>query len=107
MEQDVDTNSSFIPGDSMVVPKEEDNEIVENETKPSEPFASSQYQSLSRILSINPLSDTKDTSSIMTSNSVQKTEELDDGAVSFCVCGEPSTKRISLDDTQTLQVKQI
>ena len=40
-------------------------------------------------------------------DSVQKTEEMDDGAISSCVCGEPSTKGISEDDTQSLQVNCI
>ena len=67
-------------------------------------FNSSQHHNLSRILSINPLADSKDSSSIITTNCVQKTEDLEDGTVSLCVCGEPSTKGISGDDTQQLQV---
>jgi len=104
MEEDVATNSSYIPGDSNLVLKEEENGMMKSEEKTSDSFAPSQYQTLSRILSINPLADTKDASSNITINSVQKTEEMDDGAISCCVCGEPSTKRISGDDTQSLQV---
>jgi hypothetical protein len=106
MEEDVATNSAYIPGDSNLVLKAEENGIMKSEEKPSDSFAPSQYQTLSRILSINPLSDTKGSSSNITTNSVQKTEEMDDAATSCCVCGEPSTKRISEDDTQILQVNQ-
>ena len=78
-------------------------EKTESDEHDSSSFTSSQNHNLSRILSINPLADSKDSSSI-TTNCIQKTEELDDGAASLCVCGEPSTERISEDDTQQLQV---
>ena len=55
MEEDVATNSSYIPGDSNLVLKEEENGMMKSEEKTSDSFAPSQYQTLSRILSINPL----------------------------------------------------
>ena len=76
---------------------------TESDEHDSGSYTSSQQHNLSRILSINPLADSKDSSSIA-ANCIQKTEELEDGAASLCVCGEPSTERISEDDTQQLQV---
>ena len=78
-------------------------EKTESDEHDSSSFTSSQNHNLSRILSINPLADSMDPSSI-TTNCIQKTEELEDGTASLCVCGEPSTERISEDDTQQLQV---
>ena len=78
-------------------------EKTESDEHDSGSFTSSQHHNLSRILSINPLADSKDSSSIA-ANCIQKTEELEDGSASLCVCGEPSTERISEDDTQQLQV---
>ena len=104
MEEDVETKSLSDPGNGNCDPKEECIETMENDASNTESFKPLQYHSLSRILTINPLLDIKNASSAMEADSGQKTEQMDDAAVSFCVCGEPSTKGISVDDTQQLQV---
>ena len=106
MEEDVETKLSQVSEEPKSEFKEDiKDEKTDNEENTSSAFDSSQHHNLSRILSINPLADSKESSSIITTNCVQKTEELEDGTVSLCVCGEPSTKGISGDDTQQLQVK--
>ena len=106
MEEDVETKPSQVSEEPKSEFKEDiKDEKTDNEENTSSAFGSSQHHNLSRILSINPLADSKESSSIITTNCVQKTEELEDGTVSLCVCGEPSTKGISGDDTQQLQVK--
>ena len=106
MEEDVETKSLESYEETSSVSKDViKDEKIDNETSPSESYTSSQHHNLSRILSINPLADSKDTSSILTTQCERKTEELEDGAASICVCGEPSTKQISEDDPQQLQIE--
>ena len=105
MEEDVVETKTVEPyAESNSGAKDEiKDEKTESDEHDSGSFTSSQHHNLSRILSINPLADSKDSSSIA-ANCIQKTEELEDGSASLCVCGEPSTERISEDDTHQLQV---
>ena len=126
MEENEETNSTSISDDKRGDHEEEDIKTEDIDVKQSglqmasTPEASTQepidkltrdsclppqYQNLSRVLSINPLAHTGITSSLTATDSVEGSiVEPDDGGVSFCVCGKPSTKGISEDDTQHLQV---
>ena len=105
MEEDVETNSVEAHEEANKELKDVKDEKIEIDQSPSESYTSSQYHNLSRILSINPLADSKDTSSSLITKCEQKTEEMEDGDACLCVCGDPSTKRISEDDTQQLQIE--
>ena len=106
MEEDVETNSVEAHEEANKDLKEDvKDEKIEIDQSPSESYTSSQHHNLSRILSINPLADSKDTSSSLITKCEQKTEEMEDGDACLCVCGDPSTKRISEDDTQQLQIE--
>ena len=106
MEEDVETKPVSGSTDTKVEPKEEDDQTQENAACTTDLYKPSQYPNFSRILSINPLSDVKNVSSLVEADSIQKTEDMDDDVVeaSVCVCGEPSTKNLLDDDTQQLQV---
>ena len=125
MEENEETHSMSISGDKKSANEEEDYEAADigvNQSglqMTSTPDASKQeaidklatvsclplqYQNLSRVLSTNPLADSEITSSLTATDSVERVGEHDDGSVSVCVCGNLSTKGISQDDTQHLQV---
>ena len=95
MEEDVESAPTSAHGNINDYMKKEDMETEDVDKTESSNFSQpSHYQTFSRILSVNPLADSKDTLSLTRTNSIQRNEDVDDGALSVCVCGEPSTKQI-------------
>ena len=103
MEQDVEAGSASDHGNINDDMKKEDIETKDVHTTESSNFTQPlHYQNFSRILSVNPLADSKDTLSLTRTNSIQRNEDIDDGTLSVCVCGEPSTKQTLEDDSSAL-----
>ena len=106
MEEDVESAPTSAHGNINDYMKKEDMETEDVDKTESSNFSQpSHYQTFSRILSVNPLADSKDTLSLTRTNSIQRNEDVDDGALSVCVCGEPSTKQILEDDSALLQIE--
>ena len=103
MEEDVEAGPISDHGKINDYMKKEDIETEDVHTSESSNFSQpSHYQNFSRILSVNPLADSKDPLSLARTNSIQRNEDVDDGSLSVCICGEPSTKQILEDDSSAL-----